>query len=90
MEQAKGYDSMEVEAVVRGRRKQFQNNRMHTVVISLMMFLATGLFWYITPRPVNTKERHAVEYNDQTSPPNKPFSWSEVCYTVNVLLGSRA
>jgi hypothetical protein len=69
---------VEVEEAVRGRQRQFQNNHIHTVVISLMV-LATGFFWFITPEPVNSGKHHTAEENDQTLSPNKPFSWSEVC-----------
>lgn len=77
-----GQQMVEVEAAVRGRRGQIQNNRIHAVVISLMI-LATGFFWYMTPKPLN---KYAAE--DKLSP-NKPFSWSDVCYAVNVRSRSR-
>lgn len=90
MEKVKRFDCqqmVEVEAAVRGRRRQIQNNRIHTLVISLMI-LATGFFWYMTPKPVN-KGHYAAEDTDQKLSPNKPFSWSEVCYAVNVRSRSR-
>lgn len=71
-----GEQMVESGAAIHGRRRQFQNTRIHSVVISLMI-LATGYFWYITPQPVNSG--HQVEGNDQKFSPNKPFSWSEVC-----------
>lgn len=83
-----GQQLVEVEGAVCGCRRQIQNNRIHTVVISLLI-LATGIFWYITPQPVN-KGHHAAEDNDQKLPPHKPFSWSEVCHAVNVRSRSRA
>jgi hypothetical protein len=83
-----GEQMVEVEVAVRGRRRQFQNNRIHSVVISLMI-LATGSFWYLTPKSVNDLGHRAAEENDQTLSPNKPFSWNEVWYSVNTCSRSR-
>ncbi|GAM37207.1 hypothetical protein TCE0_022f06931 [Talaromyces pinophilus] len=68
-----GQQMVEVEAAVRGRRRQIQNNRIHALVISLMI-LATGFFWYITPQPMS-KGHHAAEDKDRKLSPNKLFSW---------------
>lgn len=75
-----GQQMVEVEAAVRGRRRQIQNNRIHALVISLMI-LATGFFWYITPQPMS-KGHHAAEDKDRKLSPNKLFSWSEVSSAV--------
>jgi hypothetical protein len=75
-----GQQMVELEAPVRGRRRQIQNNRIHTLVISLMI-LATGFLWYITPQPMS-KGHHAAEDTDRKLSPNKPFSWSEVSSAV--------
>lgn len=88
IKRSNGEQMVESGAAVRGRRRQFQNTCIHTVVISLMIF-ATGYFWYITPQAVKSKGYYAAESNDPKSSPNKPFSWSEVCYAVNARLCSR-
>ena len=75
-----GQQMVEVEAAIRGRWRQIQNNRIHTLVISLMI-LATGFLWYITHQPMS-KGHHAAEDKDRKLSPNKPFSWSEVSSAV--------
>uniref|UniRef100_A0A093W186 Putative hydrolase n=2 Tax=Talaromyces marneffei PM1 TaxID=1077442 RepID=A0A093W186_TALMA len=68
---------VDAEAAVQSHRMQFQNNRIHRVVISLMV-LATWFFWYTTPRPVNSGGHNGPEGKDHTLSPSKPFNWSEV------------
>lgn len=85
-QRSSGEQMVDAEAAVQSHRMQFQNNRIHRVVISLMV-LATWFFWYTTPRPVNSGGHNGPEGKDHTLSPSKPFNWSEVCYAVKTLYG---